>query len=143
MDTADALQFIRDNHRGVLMVYRRDGAVQASPVTAAVDEEGRVVISSRETAFKVKHLQRDPRAAYCGFADDFYGEWVQVEGPAEIVHLPDALEPLVDYYRSVAGEHPDWDDYRAAMERQGKSLLRITPSRWGPVATGGFPARLA
>jgi PPOX class probable F420-dependent enzyme len=136
MDTADALQFIRDNHRGVLMVYRRDGAVQASPVTAAVDEDGRVVISSRETAFKVKHLQRDPRAAYCGFADDFYGEWVQVEGPAEIVHLPEALEPLVDYYRSVAGEHPDWDDYRAAMVRDQRVLIRIRVERAGPNRAG-------
>ena len=94
MDTTEALQFIRDNHRGVLMVRRQDGAVQASPVAAAVDAEGRVVISSRETAFKVKHLLRDPHAAFCGFADGFYGSWVQVEGPAEIVHLPDALEPL-------------------------------------------------
>ena len=136
MDTAEALQFIRDNHRGVLMVYRRDGAVQASPVTAAVDAEGRVVISSRETAFKVKHLLRDPRAAYCGFADDFYGPWVQVEGSAEIVHLPEALELLVDYYRSVAGEHPDWDDYRAAMVRDQRVLIRIQVERAGPNRAG-------
>jgi len=136
MDTADALQFIRDNHRGVLMAYRQDGAVQASPVAAAVDGGGRVVISSRETAFKVKHLLRDPRAAYCGFADDFYGPWVQVEGPAEIVHLPEALEPLVDYYRSVSGEHPDWDDYRAAMVRDQRVLIRIQVERAGPNRTG-------
>jgi len=136
MDTADALQFIRDNHRGVLMAYRRDGAVQASPVTASVDSEGRVVISSRETAFKVKHLQRDPRAAYCGFGDDFYGRWVQIEGTAEIVHLPEALEPLVDYYRSVAGEHPDWDDYRAAMVRDQRVLIRIQVERAGPDRAG-------
>ncbi len=136
MDTADALEFIRDNHRGVLMAYRRDGAVQASPVAAAVDAEGRVVISSRETAFKVKHLLRDPRAAYCGFADEFYGPWVQVEGSAEIVHLPEALELLVDYYRSVAGEHPDWDDYRAAMVRDQRVLIRIQVERSGPSRAG-------
>ena len=136
MDTTEALQFIRDNHRGVLMVYRRDGAVQASPVSAGVDAEGRVVISSRETAFKVKHLLRDPRAAYCGFADDFYGPWVQVEGPAEIVHLPEALEPLVDYYRSVAGEHPDWDEYRAAMVEEQRVIVRFEIERAGPNVAG-------
>ena len=136
MDTTEALQFIRDHHRGVLMVHRQDGAVQASPVAAAVDGEGRVVISSRETAFKVKHLLRDPRAAYCGFADDFYGPWVQVEGPAEIVHLPEALEPLVDYYRSVSGEHPDWEDYRAAMVRDQRVLIRIQVERAGPNRAG-------
>jgi PPOX class probable F420-dependent enzyme len=136
MDTAEALQFIRDNHRGVLMTYRQDGAVQASPVTASVDSEGLVAISSRETAFKVKHLQRDPRAAYCGFGDAFFGDWVQVEGRAEIVHLPEALEPLVEYYRSVAGEHPDWDDYRAAMVRDQRVLIRIQVERAGPNRAG-------
>ena len=118
------------------MAYRQDGAVQASPVTASVDSEGHVVISSRETAFKVKHLQRDPRAAYCGLSDDFYGRWVQVEGTATIVHLPEALEPLVDYYRSVAGEHPDWDDYRAAMVRDQRVLIRIQVERAGPSRAG-------
>jgi PPOX class probable F420-dependent enzyme len=136
MDTAEALQFIRDNHRGVLMTYRQDGAVQASPVTASVDSEGLVAISSRETAFKVKHLQRDPRAAYCGFGDAFFGDWVQVEGRAELVHLPEALEPLVEYYRSVAGEHPDWDDYRAAMVRDQRVLIRIQVERAGPNRAG-------
>jgi PPOX class probable F420-dependent enzyme len=136
MDTTDALQFILGNHRGVLIAYRQDGAVQASPVTASVDPEGHVVISSRETAFKVKHLQRDPRAAYCGFSDDFYGHWVQIEGTATIVHLPEALEPLVDYYRSVAGEHPDWDDYRAAMVRDQRVLIRIQVDRAGPDRAG-------
>jgi len=136
MDTAEALRFIRDNHRGVLMVHRQDGAVQGSPVTASVDGEGRVVISSREPAFKVKSLLRDPRAAYCGFRDDFFGQWVQVEGDAEVVHLPDALEPLVDYYRSVAGEHPDWDEYRAAMVNDRRVLIRIHVERAGPNQAG-------
>jgi PPOX class probable F420-dependent enzyme len=136
MDTTEALQFIRENHRGILMVHRRDAAVQASPVAATVDDDGHVVISSRETAYKVRHLLRDPRAAYCGIRDDFYGPWVQVEGPAEIVHLPDALELLVDYYRSVAGEHPDWDDYRAAMVRDQRVLIRIAVERAGPNRAG-------
>ena len=136
MDIAEALQFIRDNHRGVLMVHRRDGGVQASPVTAGVDGDGRVVISSRETAYKVKQLLRDPGAAYCGFTDAFFGQWVQVEGRAAIVHLPDALELLVDYYRSIAGEHPDWDEYREAMVRDQRVLIRITVERAGPSRAG-------
>jgi PPOX class probable F420-dependent enzyme len=136
MDTADALEFIRANHRGILMTYRGDGGVQASPVTAAVDGTGRVVISSRETAYKVKNLLRDPRSAYCGFGDGFFGPWVQVEGPAEIVHLPEAMDLLVDYYRSVSGEHPDWDDYRKAMEREQRVMIRVTVERAGPNRSG-------
>lgn len=125
MDLDEARQFIRANHRAILATFRADGRPQLSPVAVAVDGAGRAAVSSRETAFKVKHLQRDPRAAYCGFGDAFFGDWVQVEGRAEIVHLPEALEPLVEYYRSVAGEHPDWDDYRRAMVDDRRVLLTL------------------
>ncbi len=107
-----------------------------SPVTAAVDAEGRVVVSSRETAMKITHLRREPYAALCVMNDGFYGDWVQVEGPVEIVSLPDALELLVDYYRRVAGEHPDWDEYRAAMVDQQRVLVRMTIERAGPTVSG-------
>ena len=140
MNVAEALEFVRGNHHGIMATTRSDGRVAMSPIACNVDGEGRVVVSTRETAMKVKHLQRDPHVAICVLNDGFFGEWVQVEGDAEIVRLPDAMDGLIDYYRSISGEHPDWDDYRAAMRRQGKSLLRITPDRWGPVATGGFPA---
>ena len=136
MEAAEALELIRANHRGVLMTFRSDGGIQSSPVTAGVDREGRVVVSSRETAYKVKNLRRDPRATYCGFVDGFYGAWTQVEGPAEIVSLPEAMELLVAYYRDVAGEHPDWDDYRLAMERERRVLIRIRPERVGPTRGG-------
>jgi PPOX class probable F420-dependent enzyme len=136
MESAEALEFIRANHRGVLITFRSDGGIQSSPVVASADDEGRVLLSSRETAIKVKNLRRDPRATYCAFGDGFYGPWVQIEGPAEIVGLPEALEPLVDYYRSVAGEHPDWDDYRAAMVREQRVLIRITVERAGPSRSG-------
>ena len=136
MDTAEALEFIRSNHRGVLMTFRSDGGVQSSPVAAAVDSEGRVVVSSRETAYKVKNLLRDPRIAYCGLNDAFYGEWVQVDGRAEVVHLPEALELLVDYYRSIMGEHPDWDEYREAMVREQRVLIRFAVERAGPTRSG-------
>ncbi len=107
-----------------------------SPVAAGTDHDGKIVVSSRETAMKVKNLRRDPRASVCVTNDAFYGAWVQVDGPAEVVSLPDAIDGLVAYYRQVAGEHPDWDDYRAAMQREQRVLIRITPERAGPNISG-------
>jgi len=137
------VEFVRPRHRAVLITTRADGAPQASPVTCGVDDAGRIVVSTYPERAKTHNARRDPRVSVLVLSDDFGGAWVQVDGTAEVLDLPDALEPLVDYYRAISGEHPDWDDYRAAMVRQGKSLVRITPTRWGPVATGGFPARLA
>ena len=143
MDLDAARDHVRRHSHAVLATMRQDGTPQLSPVAATVDADGRVVVSSRETAFKTKNVRRHPTAWLCVFPDAFYGPWVQVEGTVEVVSLPEAMEPLVDYYRRVSGEHPDWDEYRQAMRDQGKSLLRITLERWSPVATGGFPARQA
>lgn len=132
MDPSQATAFVREHHRAALVTRRADGGLQVSPVVAGVDGDGRVVVSSRETAYKVKNLRRDPRGTLCVLSDEFFGEWVQVDGTAEIVSLPDAMEPLVAYYRSVAGEHDDWDDYRAAMERERRVLVRIDVERAGP-----------
>jgi PPOX class probable F420-dependent enzyme len=132
VDFGTAREFIRAHHRAVLATTRADGHPQLSPVTAAVDDEGRVLISTRETAVKTRNLARDPHAALCVLNDGFFGEWVAVEGTAEIVHLPEALDILVSYYRSVSGEHPDWDDYRAAMVRDQRVAVRITLTRAGP-----------
>ncbi|MFI6457102.1 PPOX class F420-dependent oxidoreductase [Streptosporangium amethystogenes] len=137
------LDFLRDRHRALIITTRRDGRPQASPVTCGVDAEGRIVVSTYPERAKASNARRDPRVSVVVLSDDFDGPWVQVDCTAEVLDLPDALEPLVDYYRSISGEHPDWEEYRAAMTRQGKSLLRLTPERWGPIATGGFPARLA
>jgi PPOX class probable F420-dependent enzyme len=136
METAEALDFIRTNHRAVIATRRADGLPALSPVACTVDAEGRVVVSTRETAMKAKHIERDPHVALCVLNDGFYGEFVQVEGPAEVVHLPEAMDGLIDYYRSISGEHPDWDDYRAAMERERRVLLRITVTRSGPNRSG-------
>jgi PPOX class probable F420-dependent enzyme len=136
MDVPTALGFIRHNHRGVLATTRADGTTQMSPVTPGVDDKGRVEISTRETAFKVRHLRALPYAALCVFTDRFFGDWVQVEGPVDILPLPDAMEPLVEYYRRISGEHPDWADYRAAMEGDRRVLLRMTVERAGPTAHG-------
>ena len=136
MDLDEARQFLRDNHRAVLATFRMDGRPQLSPVSVSVDDEGWAVISSRETAYKVRNLRRDPRASLCVMNDAFYGPWAQVEGTAVILSLPEAMEPLVDYYRSVAGEHPDWDDYRRAMEQQRRVLVRIGLERAGPSRQG-------
>ncbi len=132
MDTQAALAFIRDHHQAVLATVRGDGMPQLSPVTAGVNGAGQVVISTRETAFKVKHVRRTGRATLCVLPDGFYGDWIYVEGDASIQSLPEAMDGLVDYYRAVSGEHPDWDDYRAAMVRDKRCLIRIDLTRAGP-----------
>jgi PPOX class probable F420-dependent enzyme len=136
MDLDQARDHVRRHSHAVLSTVRRDGTPQMSPVTATVDDAGRVVVSSRETAYKVRNLRRDPRAWLCVFPDAFYGPWVQVEGTVDVLSLPDALEPLVDYYRAVAGEHDDWADYRRAMVAEQRCLLRLTPLRAGPDRAG-------
>jgi len=140
----ELLEFIRPRHHAIVITTRADGGPQASPVTCGVDGEGRIVIATYPERAKARNARRDPgHVSVLFLSDDFGGPWVQVDGTAEVLDVPDAVEPLVDYYRSISGEHPDWADYRQAMLDQGKSLLRVTPRRWGPVATGGFPARLA
>jgi PPOX class probable F420-dependent enzyme len=137
MDVAEALEFVRDNHRAVLHTYRGDGSPQLSPLTVGAHPDGHVEISSRETAYKVRNLRRDPRASVCVFGDRFIGSpWVQIDGRVRIVSLPDAMDGLVEYYRRISGEHPDWDDYRAAMERDRRVLILLTPERAGPDRQG-------
>jgi PPOX class probable F420-dependent enzyme len=136
MDVAAAVDFVRSNARAVLVTRRRDGRPQTSPVTVGVADDGVLVISSRETAMKVKNLRRNPDAVLCVLSDSFFGPWVQVEGTVEVVPLPEAMDGLVDYYRRLSGEHPDWDDYRAAMERERRVLLRLTVTTAGPDREG-------
>ena len=137
------LEFVRPRHRAVLITHKRSGGLQISPVTSGVDEEGRIVISTYPQRAKATNVRRNPSVSVCVLSDDFNGAYVQIDGTAEVLDMPDALEPLVEYFRCISGEHPDWDEYREAMVRQDKSLIRITIERWGPIATGGFPARLA
>ena len=136
MDTEVALEFVRTNHHAVLGTLKSDGTPQLSPVTVGVDEAGHAVISTRQTAYKVRHIRRDPRVWLCVLPDTFFGQWVQIEGTADIVELPEAMDGLVDYYRRISGEHPDWDDYRAAMESQQRVLLRISITKSGPNVSG-------
>lgn len=133
------LDFLRPRHHALLLTRRHNAGPQLSPVSAGVDAEGRVVVATYPQRAKVVNARRDPRVSVCFLSDDWDGAWVQVNGAAEVLDLPDALEAFVDYYRSISGEHPDWEEYRAAMTRQGKVLLRVTIERWGPIATGGFP----
>ena len=136
MDIEDAREFMRVHHRAVLATSRSDGRPQLSPVTVGVDAGGRVLISTRETALKARNLARDPRASLCVMNDGFFGEWIQAEGAAEIIRLPEAMDLLVDYYRRISGEHPDWDDYRAAMRRDRRVIVAITLTRAGPDRSG-------
>ncbi len=131
-----AREFMRVNHRAVLATRRSDGLPQLSPVTVGVGDDGRVLISTRETAMKTKNLARDPHASLCVLNDGFFGDWMQAEGTAEIIALPGAMDLLVDYYRRVSGEHPDWDDYRNAMRRDRRVIVAITLTRAGPDRSG-------
>ncbi len=136
---SELLDFIRTRHRMILTTFRADGSLQSSPVTGGVDAEGRVVIASYPQRAKSVNIRRTGRASVVVLSEEFNGAYVQLDGDAEVIDGPAAVEPLVDYYRAIAGEHPDWDEYRRAMRDQKKCLLRVTVRRWGPVATGGFP----
>ncbi len=136
MDLDAARAFLREHHRGVLVTRRLDDGVQQSPVLVNLDGEGRAIISSRETAYKVKNLRRDPRAQACVFTERFFGQWLFVEGVAEVLSLPEAMDPLIDYYQRFPDENPDWDDYRARMERERRVLIRIELERAGPDRQG-------
>ncbi len=140
VDLAALLDFVRPRHRAIVLTTRADGRPQGSPVSCGVDGSGRLVVSTYPDRAKANNARRDERASVIVLSDDWNGPWVQIDGTAEVIDPPESVEPLVEYYRGIAGEHPDWAEYRAAMLRQGKSLLRITPERWSPVATGGFPA---
>ncbi len=142
VDREALLAFLRPRHRLILGTTRQDGRSQLSPVSGGIDAEGRIVVSSYPERAKTANLRRDPAATVLFLSDDFGDEWVQVHGTGEVLDLPEALEPLCDYFRSISGEHPDWDEYREAMQRQGKVLLRITIDDWGPISRGGFPPRL-
>ncbi|HEY7431156.1 MAG TPA: PPOX class F420-dependent oxidoreductase [Streptosporangiaceae bacterium] len=137
------LDFVRPRHHAIVITARSDGRPQASPVTCGVDGDGRLVVATYPSRAKSRNARKDSRVSVIVLSDDFGGPWVQVDGEAEVIDVPEAVEPLVGYFRAISGEHPDWDEYRAAMLRQGKSLLRVTPRHWGPVATGGFPPGLA
>lgn len=151
VDLASLLEFVRPRHRFVLLTRRSDGSPQASPVAGGVDDAGRLVVATYPDRAKTRNARRDPRVSMLVLSDEWDDPWVQVDGTCEVLDAvgPDgapsaeALDAFVEYFRTIAGEHPDWAEYRQAMLDQGKSLLRLTPTRWGPVATGGFPARLA
>ncbi|MFF1307323.1 PPOX class F420-dependent oxidoreductase [Streptomyces sp. NPDC058307] len=139
----ELLDFVRPRHRAILLTRRADGSPQASPLTCGVDDSGRIVVSTYPERAKTRNAKRDAQVSVIVLSDEWNGPWVQVDGTAEVIDSPESVEPLVEYFRNISGEHPDWDEYRSAMVKQGKSIIRVTPVRWGPVATGGFPARLA
>ncbi|HSE72851.1 MAG TPA: PPOX class F420-dependent oxidoreductase [Nocardioidaceae bacterium] len=139
VDRDQLLDFARTRHKGTLVTRRRNGGLQMSPVACGVDAEGRVVVSTYPQRAKAVNARRDPQVSIVIHSDDWDGPYVQVDGTAEVIDMPEAVEPLVEYYRCIAGEHPDWDEYREAMRRQNKSLIRISVDHWGPIATGGFP----
>lgn len=142
-DHAGLVDFLRPRHRAVLITRRASGGLQTSPVTCGVDEAGRLAVATYPQRAKVNNIRRDPSVSVCVLSDEWNGPYVHLDGTAEVVDLPEAVEPLVEYFRSVSGEHDDWDEYRAAMTQQGKCLIRVSIDDWGPVATGGFPPEKA
>ena len=140
---AELVEFVRPRHRMIVITQRADGSPQASPVTGGVDDSGRIVISTYPERAKARNARKRPDVSVVVLSDDFNDPWVQVDWTCEVLDVPEALDAFVEYFRNISGEHPDWAEYRQAMLDQGKCLMRITPKRWGPVATGGFPARLA
>ena len=143
IDRGGLLDFVRPRHRMLIATTRADGRPQISPVSGGVDAEGRIVISSYPDRAKTRNAERDARTSVLVLSDDWDGAWVQVDGDAEVLHMPEAADGLAEYFRCISGEHSNWDEYREAMTVQNKSLIRITPTRWGPIATGGFPADVA
>lgn len=142
-DRDELLRFLRERSKAVLMTTRHDGRPQSSPVACGVDAAGRLVMSTYPRRAKVSNVRRDARVSVCMLSEQWDGPYVHVDGTAQVLDMPEALEPLVEYFRSLSGEHPDWGEYRAAMARQGKSLIRVTIQRWGPIATGGFPPEMS
>jgi len=136
MDLDQAREFVRSHHHAVMATRRGTGGIQQSPVAVGVDDEGYLVVSSREGAYKTRNVRRDPWAQVCVFTDRFFGDWVWVEGDVQVVSLPEAMEPLVEYYRALAGEHPNWDEYRESMRQERRVLLRMRPSAAGPDRQG-------
>lgn len=143
MDPERLLDFVRPRHRMILITQRNDGAPQASPVTGGLDDSGRIVISTYPERAKTRNARLRPDVSVVVLSDEWNEAWVQIDGTSEVIDAHDDVEPFVEYFRNIAGEHSDWDEYRQAMLEQRKSLIRITPTQWGPVATGGFPSRLA
>jgi PPOX class probable F420-dependent enzyme len=130
MDAEEARDFVRANPRAVIGTYRRDGTMQLTPVLVGVDDDGLLEVSTSELTAKARNVRRDPRASVCMLTDRFFGRSVQIDGTASILSLPAAMEPLVEYYRRVAGkEHPDWDDYRRAMAEERRCLIKIRIER--------------
>ena len=143
VDRAGMVEFVRPRHHGILTTARRDGRTQQSPVTMGLDDSDRVVVATYPERAKVMNARRDNQVAVLVLSDDFGGEWIQLYGTAEVLDIPEAVEPLVEYFRNIAGEHSDWAEYREAMVKQGKALIRIAIEDWGPISRGGFPARFA
>ena len=132
-----AKEFLQEHHWGILATRRKNGNLQMSPVTVGLDSVGRAIISSRETAYKVNNLRRDPRAALCAITSSFHGEgWVQINGAAEIISLPDALDILTYLQRQAYGEHKSWREFHERMARERRVIIRINIESVGPKVRG-------
>ncbi|MDG2114222.1 MAG: PPOX class F420-dependent oxidoreductase [Actinomycetota bacterium] len=142
VDRAGLIEFVSGKSRWVLSTTRADGRPQMSLVTGTITPAGELLISTYPQRVKTLNAKRNPLVSVAVMGDEFNGEWVQIDGEAEVSDAPDSVDGLVEYFQCIRGDHPDWDEYRQAMLDQGKSVIRITPTRWSPVSKGGFPPSL-
>ena len=133
MEIADAQKFLKDNHRACIAVRQKDGWPQMTFVTPGIDEQGRVIITSRGTTYKIKHIERDPRVSMLIFGEQYSGsKFVQIHGSAEIIHQPAAMDGLIHWYKQVRGEHQNWDEYKKRMQNEKRVIIRVNIEKVGP-----------
>jgi PPOX class probable F420-dependent enzyme len=142
VDRAGLAEFVAGKHRWVLATTRADGRPQLSLVTGGITAGGVLAISTYPERKKTGNVRRNAAVSVLVMGDEFNSAWCQIDGEARVLDMPEAVDGLVEYYRCISGEHPDWDEYRRAMAEQGKSVILVEPTRWGPVSRGGFPASL-
>lgn len=144
VDLDGLIEFVTGKNRWVLSTTRSDGRPQMSMVTGTITPSGELLISTYPSRVKTRNAKRNPLVSVAVMGDEFNGAWVQIDGEAAVADMPSAgaSDGLVEYFRCIRGDHPDWDEYRQAMADQGKSIIRITPTRWSPVSKGGFPPSL-
>jgi PPOX class probable F420-dependent enzyme len=137
MEIADAQRFLQGNHRACIAVRQKDGWPQMTFVSPGIDLQGRVIITSRGTTYKIRHIRRDPRVSLLIFGEQYSGsKFVQIHGTAEIIELPEAMNTLIFWYKQVRGEHQNWDDYRKQMHDQKRVIIRVNIEKVGPQSVG-------
>lgn len=133
MEIADAQEFLKQNHRGVLVARKKDGSLQMALVSPTIDADGKVIITSRDSTYKVKNIRRNPQISLLVFGEQFNGsKYIQIEGKAEIIEHPRAMDIVLDWHRQIRGEPADWEEVRKKTLAEGRIAMRVTIEKVGP-----------